>query len=158
MTPSRCIPLALAALLSAGPLGVQAQSPASTSPARPAASVGAPASDRADAAFTTLDRDRNGALSRQEFRTGWLEMRQLAAIQARLRAQFEAIDTNRSGGIDAGEYPNLVLVKHAGTSAPALSSFDANGNQKLEFGEYVALVRKLAPAPAKPAPSAPGAR
>lgn len=156
MTPGRRIVLALAALLAAGPWAVQAQSLASTSPARPAA--GAPAPDRADAAFTALDRDRNGALSKQEFKTGWREMRQIATIEARLRAQFEAIDTNRSGAIDVGEYPNLVLVKNAGASAPALSSFDANRNQKLEFGEYVALVRKLTTAPAKPAVPAPGAR
>jgi len=56
-----------------------------------------------------------------------------------------AIDANHDRGIDASEYGNLVLVKNAGKGAPPLARFDADGNGKLAFPEYVKLVEALAP-------------
>jgi hypothetical protein len=38
-----------------------------------------------------------------------------------------------------------MLIKRAGASAPPLSKFDANQDQRLQFGEYVQLVRELGP-------------
>jgi hypothetical protein len=46
-------------------------------------------------------------------------------------------------------------VQRAGKSAPALASFDRNGDQRLEFDEYMALVARLAVAPRKPQGKAP---
>jgi hypothetical protein len=47
-----------------------------------------------------------------------------------------------------------VLVRQAGKAAPPLSAFDADGDRLLGFSEYVALVRRLAPAPGATPPSA----
>jgi hypothetical protein len=38
-------------------------------------------------------------------------------------------------------------VQRAGKSAPVLASFDRNGDQRLEFDEYMALVTRMAAAP-----------
>jgi hypothetical protein len=38
-----------------------------------------------------------------------------------------------------------MLVKNAGKAAPPLARFDADGDGKLEFAEYVRLVETLAP-------------
>lgn len=127
-----------------------AQAPTAGTPT-PAATQQVP--PEIDAAFKDWDVDRNGSLSLQEFRNGWLMLRRAEAMQARLREQFQKIDVNKNGAIDANEYGNLVLVKQAGTSAPPLASFDANKNQRLEFGEYVELVRRMSTAP-QPAPAA----
>jgi hypothetical protein len=82
-------------------------------------------------------------------------LRRAGVLQARLREQFHKIDANGNNAIDANEYANLVLVKQAGKSAQPLSSFDTNKDQRLEFGEYVELVQRMAPRPAVPVKKAP---
>lgn len=99
----------------------------------------------ADTTFTAWDTDHNGSLSQQEFRTGWVQARQALEVQARLRQQFAALDTNKNGAIDASEYGNLLLIKQAGKAAPPLATFDANKDGKLQPAEYLLLVSKLAP-------------
>ena len=129
---------------------VAAQAPTA---AKPAAATQQQAPPEIDAAFKDWDADRNGSLSLQEFRNGWLVLRRAEAMQVRLREQFQKIDVNRNSAIDANEYGNLMLVKQAGKSAPALAAFDANKDQRLEFGEYIELVRTMS-TPPQPAPAA----
>jgi Ca2+-binding EF-hand superfamily protein len=101
--------------------------------------------------FDTLDADKDQVLSRQEFQSGYAGLQRLIAMQVRLREQFGALDVNRNGAIDGGEYAGLELIRSRGKAAPALPVFDADRNQKLDFAEYATLVRKLATAqvPAK---------
>ncbi len=101
------------------------------------------AAHQADVAFAAWDSDKNGMLSLNEFRAGWAAVRRLSEVQARLQEQFRTVDTNRNNAIDTSEYTNLLLVKRAGKSAPPLSAFDSNKSQRLEFPEYVSLVRRL---------------
>ena len=104
-----------------------------------------PAPNAADTAFAAWDADRNGNLSQQEFRNGWEKVRQAGQLEAGLRRQFVAIDSNKNSAIDPSEYATLVLIKSAGKSAPPLSSFDVNKDGKLQLGEYFKLVQTLAP-------------
>lgn len=110
-----------------------------TSASKPPPAVAA----QVNATFNAWDSDKNGALSRTEFEAGWMVIRQAAETQERLRMQFHKVDANGNGAIDAGEYSNLLLVKNAGSAALPLSSFDTNKNQRLEFDEYVGLVRRM---------------
>lgn len=115
-------------------------------------SLPAPAAPQVDAAFAGWDLDRNGSLSLQEFRNGWLGLRRTRELEMRLHAQFRSVDSNHNEAIDASEYASLLLVKRAGKAAPALSTFDANHDQRLEFGEYLQLVRRMtAPRSSPPA-------
>ncbi len=114
---------------------------AQATPAKPAT----PATDAVAESFRAWDRNGDGQLSLVEFRAGWQRAQALAKAQAGLQRQFAAIDANRDGGLDAGEYANLVLVKNAGRAAPPLARFDANADGKLAFPEYVKLVEALAP-------------
>lgn len=100
-----------------------------------------------DATFAIWDVDHDKLLSLQEFRNGWLQLRQRTVIDQRMQRQFHAMDANRDGALDAGEYANLLLIKSAGKSAPPLSTFDANKDQKLNYAEYTDLVNRLARAP-----------
>jgi Ca2+-binding EF-hand superfamily protein len=115
-----------------------------------------PASNEIDALFAAWDADHNRVLSQQEFRGGWNTLRQQAEsrVEARLRDQFDKVDGNHDGAIDAGEYGNLLLVRQAGKSAPQLPAFDANHDQRLQFGEYLSLVGSMA-APAARAKAKP---
>lgn len=99
-----------------------------------------------DAMFAGWDADRNGVLSRQEFRNGWQALRERAesSIEARLREQFDKVDGDRDGTIEAGEYGSLLLVRQAGKAAPPLSAFDGNRDQRLQFEEYLVLVQRMA--------------
>lgn len=132
-----CVALAIAAT------GVaHAQQPATA--AKPAV---APKPDLAADTFRSWDKDGNRSLSLVEFRAGWQQAQQVANVQMRLRQQFGRVDLNDDNAIDAGEYAKLVLIRNAGTAAPALARFDINANGTLEFGEYAALVRALTPKP-----------
>jgi hypothetical protein len=112
------------------------QAPAAT-PASPAATL-----------FATFDSNHDRMLSAQEFTTGYAGLQRAMELARRMRAQFAAMDTDKSGALDEREYAGLLLVKQAGKSAPPFSTFDANGDRMLGFAEYVGLVKKLAPAPA----------
>jgi hypothetical protein len=107
------------------------------------AATSAPTADGSSKVFAAMDANHDGNLSQEEFRKGYVGLRQAIALEARLREQFQAVDADRSGALDAGEYANLALVKQAGQTAPGLSAFDADKNQKLGFGEYLAAVRAL---------------
>jgi Ca2+-binding EF-hand superfamily protein len=150
-----------AAAQTPAPAPAQTQQPAAARPAPTPAPAASPAraepvTPQVDAAFKAWDADHNGSLTLDEFRTGWRNLSRDAAqpTQARLRQQFDRVDANKNAGIDRTEYPNMVLVKQAGSAAPAFSEFDRDGSQKLEFAEYTELVRRLVPAaPPNDAPS-----
>lgn len=128
--------LALAALSIACGLGAaQAQQPAQ---------VDAQTVRLADTTFAAWDVDRNNAVSQQEFRNGWAGMQRRLMADG-MRAQFNRVDANKDGAIDASEYRNLVLIQRAGASAPALASFDDNKDRRLQFQEYLKLVERLTP-------------
>jgi hypothetical protein len=129
---------------------------AAAAAARPVAAPVHPAAAPSPAApvFAALDTDHDGALSAREFAAGYADLQRAIALGVRLREQFRTVDTDHSGALEAGEYAALVLVRAAGASAPPLAAFDADADHRLDFAEYVALVRRLAPPAA--AASTPG--
>jgi hypothetical protein len=145
-----------AALCAAQNVGAQSAKPAVA--AKPTIAVGEPnptahrlpahpaQPPQVDAVFNAWDTDHNGSLSKQEFIAGSQQLRRESAVAQQLRAQFRTLDADKSGALDAHEYAQMQLIKRAGASAPSFSSFDANKNGRLEFAEYVAVVRQLATA------------
>ena len=129
-------------LLVAGalPAAAQTAAPAGSQPANGQAQ----AKSRTEALFGALDTNKDKVLSLPEFQAGYASVQRTIALDLRLREQFRAVDADRSGAIETGEYANLVLVKQAGAAAPGLAAFDANKNQKLEFAEYLTVVHRLA--------------
>ncbi len=106
-------------------------------------------SGSADRVFDAWDADGNGVLSHAEFGDGWKTMIE-RSIAARLRAQFDKLDRNGDESLDGAEYATLALVMQAGKDAPAMAGFDANGDKRLQFDEYIASVRSLVAANRKP--------
>lgn len=140
--------LILTLLLAAPIATVQAAPPATPAPAAAPANADA----RVEATFAAWDTNKDHQLSLLEFKAGWAALQKETAAEVALHRQFQAMDTDHDGALDANEYGNLVLVKRAGKAAPPLSTFDANKDQRLQFGEYVELVRKLG-AQAAPTPA-----
>lgn len=125
---------------------------AQSADAQPAAVVTQPAQDHVgtDGVFAALDTNKDGTVSRLEFQAGYPGLARAFVVELRLRDQFQLLDANRSGAIEASEYANLELVKRTDKNAPGFATFDINKNQKLEFPEYIAAVRQLtAQAPVK---------
>ena len=101
----------------------------------------------AESVFAAWDTDKNNSLSLEEFRAGADRIAQVAAVH-RLKGNFDRIDRNHDGALDAGEYATLPVVKQGGASAPALAKTDADRNGRVEFKEYVAMVAVVAKSPA----------
>ena len=112
--------------------------------AKPAAPANAQAPQRAtpETVFNAWDKDKNKALSIEEFRAGWTDI-QMRQTVGKLHANFVAMDTNKSGALEQNEFANLELVKKAGAKAPLMTAFDADKSGKLEFKEYVELIGSM---------------
>ena len=92
--------------------------------------------------FAAWDADRNGILSQQEFR-GWLAgARRALESQARLRQQFDVVDANKSGAIEAGRIrqPGPGQGSRQGGAA-AVELRCRQGRQAADLGEYLKLVQ-----------------
>ena len=156
---SRTIPLAAAATLMLALASPAAFAQAASSPAakpvtqssqasrpasgRPANLRAEPVPPQVDKTFERWDTDHDKALSQQEFRNGWRDMRRAVQVREGLQHQFSSVDANGNKAIDANEYGHLLLIQQAGKAAPPLSAYDANKNQRLEFTEYLDLVRRM---------------
>ena len=128
----------IAALVAAAPAFAQTQ-PAQGQPAQQAQSA-AQQPGGPDAVFANWDTDKNGTLSKDEFRVGWSNVRNEMVLQ-RLHAEFESKDADKSGKLEQGEFASLTVVQRLGKSAPQMSAFDANKNAGLEFPEYVEFLK-----------------
>jgi hypothetical protein len=136
MGPAICMTAALLVVNA-----VQAQSrPVATTPAKAPAT--APPADGTDTLFAQWDTNHDKVLSPAEFKAGWQQLQATMALR-RLHEQFAALDTDKSGSLDAVEYAHLELIKHAGASAPPMSAFDTDKNQHLDFKEYVNAVNYM---------------
>ena len=133
--------LALIAALAAMNAAQAQTKPAATTAAKPSAPAAAQTATP-EAMFSRWDKDKNNALSQAEFKTGWQEV-QANLVLRQLHENFVQMDANKSGSIEVLEYANLELVKKAGASAPPMSTFDLDKNQRLDFKEYVGMVRSM---------------
>ena len=132
--------LALSAALAAAASGV-AMAQASGNQAAPANAQAQAAQTMAtpETVFNAWDKDKNKALSLEEFRTGWTEI-QMRQTLAKLHSNFVAMDANKSNALEANEFANLEVIKKAGAKAPMMSAFDTDKNGKLDFKEYVQMI------------------
>jgi Ca2+-binding EF-hand superfamily protein len=110
--------------------------------AAPAAKAGQPRAATPDETFALWDKDKNKSLSLDEFKAGFQMVQAQGAVR-KLHQNFTAMDKNKSGSLEQDEYARLELVKKAGAKAPALSTFDADKNGRLEFKEYLSLIETM---------------
>ena len=93
--------------------------------------------------FAHWDKDKNSSLSLEEFKAGWQEI-QMGQLVRKLHGNFVAMDSNKSGALEANEFANLEIVKKSKTPVQ-MATFDADKNQKLDFKEYVGMLKALSP-------------
>jgi hypothetical protein len=128
------------ALLVVGEAGAQAPSSPASAPAPPSEESLDEAA--AEVAFKRIDSNHDQQLSREEFMAALSNGRQ-GLVYQRLPAHFRDRDTDKSGFLEAGEFAALRMVVAAGDAAPTMASADSNGDARLDFREYAALMAKL---------------
>jgi Ca2+-binding EF-hand superfamily protein len=133
INPAASAIAAVMALALAGTAAAQATAPAAASKPR----IATP-----DETFALWDKDKNKALSLEEFKAGYQQVQAQGAVR-KLHQNFVAMDKNKSNAIEQDEFANLELVKKSGSKAPAFSSVDTDKNGKLDFKEYVSLIETM---------------
>ena len=118
--------------------------PAANSPRPGAAPAAAPAgqAETPERTFADWDKDKNGQLSLTEFKNG-VEMARVTEIIGRLEQQFRKADKDASHYLEPAEYAALPIIQRAGGGAPPFATFDADHDQKLDFGEYLGLFQAM---------------
>lgn len=106
------------------------------------APAGKPRAATPDETFALWDKDKSKSLSLDEFKAGY-QMTQAQVAVRKLHGNFVSMDKNKSNFLEQDEYANLELIKKAGAKAPAMSTFDADKNGKLDFKEYVKLIETM---------------
>ena len=134
--------LAAAALIAAGtgaPAAVPApaRQPAAAAPKVPAP-VPVPRTDfiqTMDAEFGKMDADKNKVVTKAEVEQS---LRAAAALQARarVRALFNALDSDKNGQLSAGEFDAMAAVPPAPNANPVLAEADLDKDGRITLVEY----------------------
>ena len=88
-----------------------------------------------DSEFRKMDADKNNVLTRTEIEQ-YLSAISVAEAQARNRAMFGQLDTDRSGQISQAEFAKLAVAPPQPNAAPILAQTDLNKDQRVTLVEY----------------------
>jgi Ca2+-binding EF-hand superfamily protein len=117
------------------------------------------------ALFKVLDKDGNGSISREEFIAGFDKLTEAESSEvvlkaklklsdeeyAELKADFDEIDTNKSGSVDISEVRTLLTKERNGTAPTEaeveemMGSFDKDADGQVTLVEYLAALGYAAP-------------
>ena len=115
--------------------------------------------------FKVLDKDGNGSISREEFIAGFDKLTVAESSEvvlkaklnlsdeeyAELKADFDEIDTNKSGSVDISEVRTLLTKERNGTAPTEeeveemMRSFDKDADGQVTLVEYLAALGYAAP-------------
>ena len=87
-----------------------------------------------DAEFRRMDRDNNGQVTRAEIEQAERSKAE-ASAEARNRAQFVALDTNKNGQLSPAEFAKLTSPPMV-NAEPVLARMDGNHDQQISLVEY----------------------
>jgi Ca2+-binding EF-hand superfamily protein len=88
-----------------------------------------------DTEFRKMDADKNNIATRAEIER-YLSALSIAEQQARRRATFAQLDTDKNGQLSLVEFGRLQVTTPARNAAPILSQTDLNKDQQVTIVEY----------------------
>ena len=95
--------------------------------------------------FESLDINKNGQLSLEEFKQGVIAERKQAMVLQRLNSIFRQADNNNNGYLTETEFNAMPPVTKAGPVKPKFVDFDANKDSKMSFREFLYFIEKSKP-------------
>lgn len=153
-TLNRFIPLLLSGLLLASAQSASAQTAAKPGAAKPPAAAKQPdLTQGIDQMFKAMDKDKNGSLSFEEFKTAVVAERRQMIIIEQLQGNFRAADTNKNGTLNAAEFNALPIMAKLPAPKPVFASYDLNKDQAMDFREFLGFVQQVSKTNAPPAPA-----
>lgn len=147
-TRARIIPVLIGGLLfaSANTAGAQAA-------AKPAAGKQPDITQGIDQMFKAMDKDKNGSLSFEEFKTAVIAERRQMMVIEQLQGNFKAADTNKNGTLNAAEFNALPVMAKLPSPKPVFATYDLNKDQAMDFREFLGFVQQVSNANPPPAPA-----
>jgi hypothetical protein len=109
--------------------------------------------DEAAEVFARLDSDRDGQLSLEEFRAGLQRpygSDRPGVVYQRLPARFRALDLDGTSYLEPAEFAVLVGHWRGPGPEPEFATADRDGDGRIDFREFVALLAPREPAPSEP--------
>jgi Ca2+-binding EF-hand superfamily protein len=88
-----------------------------------------------DAEFRKMDADKNGTVTRTEVE-GFERAISVLKAQARNRALFVRLDTDRNGQISQAEFARMASAPPAPNTAATLGRYDLNRDQSISLVEF----------------------
>lgn len=88
-----------------------------------------------DNEFRKMDADKNGFLTRIEIEQ-YQKLVAMTEAQARNRALFAQLDSDRNGQISAAEFAKLVVPAQIAGAQPMLNRMDGNRDQQVSLVEH----------------------
>ena len=153
-TRTRYIPMLLGGLLLASAHYAVAQTAGTAKPAgaKPAAGKQPDITQGIDQMFKAMDKDKNGSISFEEFKTAVVAERRQMMVIEQLQGNFRAADTNKNGTLNAAEFNALPVMAKLPTPKPVFANYDLNKDQALDFREFLGFVQQVSKNNPPPAP------
>lgn len=155
-TRTRYIPMLLGGLLLASVQTAVAQQPAGTAKpagAKPAAGKQPDITQGIDQMFKAMDKDKNGSLSFEEFKTAVVAERRQMMLIEQLQGNFRTADTNKNNTLNAAEFNALPVMAKLPAPKPVFANYDLNKDQAMDFREFLGFVQQVSKTNPPPAPA-----
>mgnify|MGYP003556475094 FL=1 len=152
-TRARFIPILIGGLLFAGAQTAGAQAAAKPGAAKPGAGKQPDITQGIDQMFKAMDKDKNGSLSFEEFKTAVVAERRQMMVIEQLQNNFRAADTNKNGTLNVAEFNALPAMAKLPAPKPVFANYDQNKDQALDFREFLGFVQQVSKANPPPAPA-----
>jgi Ca2+-binding EF-hand superfamily protein len=122
-------------------------------PANPSAAKQPDITQGIDQMFKAMDKDKNGVLSFEEFKTAVVAERRQMMVIEQLQNNFKAADTNKNNTLSLAEFNALPVMAKLPAPKPVFATYDLNKDQAMDFREFLGFVQQVSKSNPPPPPA-----
>jgi Ca2+-binding EF-hand superfamily protein len=149
-TIHRTMPLIFSGMLLMSTAPIMAQT---AKPANPASAKQPDITQGIDQMFKAMDKDKNGVLSFEEFKTAVVAERRQMMVIEQLQNNFRAADTNKNNTLNLTEFNALPVMAKLPAPKPVFATYDLNKDQAMDFREFLGFVQQISKTNPPPTPA-----